>query len=688
MTMQRQLAFPLAAMAAAVLSAYTPAYAQSEEIDPLANPTSSIAVGAGYLSEDAPRFGQYTGMNEQGMYGLFGIDVNRLDRSTGTWVKFKGNNLGLESRDMRLTHERQGNWGYFIDYSETPRFEPYTVNTAVTGIGTPNLVIPSSAAAVEVPVQLKMKREALGLGFSKVLGNGFDVQVRVRNEEKDGARIFSRGTSTPAWEFAPEPLNSTTRQLDAILGYTTEKLYIAGGYYGTSYNNHNTALNFTGGHAALATFSPIGLPPDSQSHQLSLDGNYIFTPTTRGTFKFAYARATQEDTFLSGVTTAAGIDPNGNLGGRVDTTQLQLGVSSRPLPKLSLVADVRYEDRDDKTPVRMYTTAGVSPTSTFNGENEPRSIRSTTGKLEASYRLPMAMRVTGGIDYVEKERNTSAIRVVSFRDKTEETSYRIGLQRSMSETVTGLITYIRSDRDGTDFRTNVLNCGSVTCGTSSALNLIAPLHLADRQRDKLRLSVNWTPVEQLSVQFMTEQTRDDYNHRTPDEFGLRNGTSKNHSVDVSYALSDEWQATLWVSDNDTVANRADRNSATQFWASTLVNNGDAFGLGLRGKPTSRLELGADVSHSEITDKFYQWALTGAAITSLPEFYTRQSTLKVFGTYALRKNASIRLDYVYDRFTTNDWTWSSWTSYNDGTTLSQRPRQSVNFLGVTYIYRFQ
>jgi hypothetical protein len=23
-------------------------------------------------------------------------------------------------------HERQGNWGYYIDYSQTPRYEPYT----------------------------------------------------------------------------------------------------------------------------------------------------------------------------------------------------------------------------------------------------------------------------------------------------------------------------------------------------------------------------------------------------------------------------------------------------------------------------------------------------------------------------------------------------------------------------------
>jgi MtrB/PioB family decaheme-associated outer membrane protein len=692
MTKQKQLAFPLAAMAAALLAVFGPAHAQQdEEYAWLTKPSSTVSVGAGYLSEDAPRFGRYTGLRDEGAYGLLNLDINKLDQATGTWIKLKGNNLGLESRDMRFSHERQGDWGYFIDYSELPRFEPYTVNSAVTGIGTPNLTIPTSAAAVEVPLQLKMKREALGLGFSKQLGGGFDVQVRVRSEDKDGARIFSRGTGTAAFEFAPEPIHSTTRQLEAILGYTDKQLQVSGIYYGTAYNNHNTALNFTGGVAALAAFNPIGLPPDNQSHQLALDGGYNFSPTTRGTFKIAYARATQDDTFITGVPIATGITAGGNLAGRVDTTQLQLGLSARPMPKLSLLADVRYEDRDDKTPVRLYTNAGVSPTSTFNGENEPRSIKTTTGKLEASYQLPMAMRVTGGIDYVEKERNTSTVRVVSFRDKTEETSYRLALKRTMSETVTGAITYIHSDRTGSDFLTNVLNCGSVTCTsgttTATASNLIAPLHLADRLRDKIRLSMNWAPSEALSLQFMADQTWDDYGHRTVDEFGLRDGKSKNYSIDASYAFTDEWQGTAWISKNDTSANRATRTSATAPWASTLLNNANSIGLGVRGKPYAKLEVGMDLSHSEIADVYRLQALAGAAIASLPDVYTRQSNVKLFATYALQKNASIRFDYIYDRYSTNDWSWSNWF-YTDGTFLTQRPKQSVNFVGVTYIYSFQ
>ena len=72
------------------------------------------------------------------------------------------------------------------------------------------------------------------------------------------------------------------------MNYNGGALLLTGGYYGTMYNNNfDSGLNFTGGNASLATFTPIGLPPDNQSHQIYVSGNYAFTPTTRSTFKLA-----------------------------------------------------------------------------------------------------------------------------------------------------------------------------------------------------------------------------------------------------------------------------------------------------------------------------------------------------------------------------------------------------------------
>jgi len=693
---------PLSVIAAALLAAFGPALAtESEEVARLTKPESTVSFGLGYADTDGRRFGQYTGANEQGAYGLFNADIVRRDDATGTWLRFTGRNLGLENRELRFDHERQGNWRYFVDFSQTPRFEPYLVNTAVTGIGSANLTIPT-ALTTGTNVDLKTKREAIGLGFDKLFLGNFNLQVRFRNEEKDGARLSGRGTFGPGvvggpvfggFEFAPEPINSTTRQLEVILGYTGERLQLSGGYYGTAYNNQYSGLSFSNAsfvptNLSYPPSSPIALPADTQSHQLHLTGGYSFTPTTRGTFKIAYTKAAQDDAFVTGVSLAPGI--GNNLQGRLDTTLVQMGLTARPLPKLSLRANLRYEDVDDKTPIAQYFTVGLGPLSTFNGNNEPHSFRTTSGRLEASYVLPMAFRLTGGLDYEEKKHNFSPVRIVTHRDKTEETSYRVELRRSMSETVTGALAYIHSERDGSPFMLTTLNGGAI----APSGNRVAPINIADRKRDKVRLSVNWTPADPLSLQFAVDESRDDYAQIHALGTGARKGEARNYSVDAAYTFSDKLQGTAWVSRNDTRQEQAQHvgtGTAGLVWAAALRNVGDSFGLGVRGKPNGRLEIGADLSHSDINDEYGQQRLNAASpatvVDSLPDVLTKLTRLNLFAKYAVQKNAGFRLDYVYDRFSTNDWTWTTW-QYADGTRVLQSPTQKVNFIGVSYYYRFQ
>jgi len=695
-------AFPLTAVTAALLAAFGPALAaESEEVVRLTKPESTVSFGLGYADTEGRRFGQYTGVNDQGAYGLFNADIVRRDDATGIWLRFTGRNLGLENRELRFEHERQGNWRYFVDFSQTPRFEPLIVSSVVTGIGSPNLTLPG-ALTTGANVDLKTQREAIGLGFDKLLPGNLNLQVRFRNEEKDGARISGRGlqgappAGNPAFglfEFAPEPINSTTRQLEATLGYAGERLQLAGGYYGTTYNNQYNALNSTGGIAAagLIALNPIALPADTQSHQLHLTGGYSFTPATRGTFKIAYTKATQDDAFVTGVPLAPGIGNSAQA--RLDTTLVQLGLTARPLPKLSVNASLRYEDVDDKTPIAQYFNVGLGPLSTFNGNNEPHSFRTTSGRLEASYALPMAFRLTGGLDYEEKKHNFSPVRIVTHRDKTEETSYRIELRRSMSETVTGALAYIHSERGGSPFMLTTRNDGS----PAPSGNRVAPINIADRDRDKVRLSVNWTPAEPLSLQFAVDEARDSYGQIHALGTGVRKGEARNYSVDAAYTFSDQWQGTAWVSRNDTRQDQWQQAGsqatvpAPLVWAAALRNVGDSFGLGVRGKPNGRLEIGADLSHSDITDEYGQQRLNAGTpatvVAPLPDVSTELTRLTLFAKYAVQKNAGVRLDYIYDRFSTDDFTWTTW-QYVVGTRMLQSPTQKVHFLGVSYYYRFQ
>ena len=178
MSTQTRKAIRPSALAVALLAIYAPAQAADvDEVTEQSKPESTVSAGFGYITDDNQRFGQYTNLRDQGGYGLLDLNLVNRNDDTVTWITFDGRNLGLDNRELRFEHTRQGDWGYFLDFSQTPRYEPYTVNTAVTGIGTPNLTIPTASTAGS-DVQLKTKREAIGLCDNMYLLYHFDLQVR------------------------------------------------------------------------------------------------------------------------------------------------------------------------------------------------------------------------------------------------------------------------------------------------------------------------------------------------------------------------------------------------------------------------------------------------------------------------------------------------------------------------------
>ncbi|HRP75496.1 MAG TPA: MtrB/PioB family decaheme-associated outer membrane protein [Rhodocyclaceae bacterium] len=637
-------------------------------------PESSVRFGLGYLNEDAARFGQFTGLEEMGLYAIGEVRLVKRDDATGTWLRLDGRNLGLQSRSLRFEHEAQGNWRYIIDYRKSPRYSPYTVNTGLTGIGSSELTSAAIAPGAGRDVSLKTVRESVGLAGEKILGSGFDLKVNFKHETKKGERLFGRGTSL----FLAEPIDYEMRQVDVVLGYTGERLQLSGGYYGSFFRNDHNALWVDRTTQNAGAFSPISLPPDNHAHQFHLAGGYSFTPTTRGNFKVSRSVATQNDTFMELFPGQTNISGRRNLGGKVVTTLAQAGISARPTAELSLRANLKYEDRDDKTPVVQYVPIGQ----TGAGFNHPRDFRQLKGNVEASYRLPENFRITGGVEYDKRTRNSQDIRSVSFRRNTEELSYRVALSRSLGETLNGSIAYVRSERDGSSFQfTRRLN------GTDGS-NLIAPLHLADRDRDTVRLRLDWMPTEPLSLQFLADISHDKYGGR---ELGPHKRRAHFLSVDASYAISQDWQGHAWVTRdssraiNRTRASVANDGTGGTPWQAALRQSGDAVGVGVRGRATEKLELGADLQFSRDRSAY---SLSGPSNPDdLPDVKYSLASLKLSGKYALQRDLALRVDLIHDRWRTNDWLWGAWT-YADGTTVNQDRKQNATFVGVSVQYNWR
>ncbi len=635
------------------------------EVKALITPQSEISIGADYMFDDASRFGKYNGMPDDGAYLVLDLNLVNRDDETGTWLKLTGKNLGLDNRELRFEHERQGDWGYFIDFSQTPRVNPLTIVTGLTGIGTDIQAVAGTALR---EVELETERDRLKFGLGKQLGYGFDVKIGFSREEKNGERQWGAQGTGQTLNFLTEPIDYVHNEFNGQLNFTSARLQMSGGYLGSLFSNKYEVVTNDSSQKQIA------LPLDNQAHQLFLTGGYSVTPTTRVTFKASHGRTYQEEDYFE----PAGFAGNNStsLDGELWNTLVHFGLSSRPLQDLNVNVKLRFEDRDDRTPRKQY----INPDATQDGFNVTQSRSTGNADLKIGYRLPQKFRLTGGVGYEHWTRSNPPRRQVSFRRTTEELSYRIKLRRSLSETLGGSIGYVYSDRTGDDYK------------ATGSLEVIDPIIWADRERHKGRLSLDWLPIDRFSMQFLSEYSLDSYNGR---RLGPRDGSAFLVSIDANYEIADEWNLTAWVSHSNTKMDQATNCSTTSIcggtiastdWFADLTQNNSAVGLGLRGMVTDRMEAGIDAQFSFDQSEYEIETIGGTPLSDLPDIDYNHVRVSLFTDYTINENSRLQITYSYDWNHADDWTWNGFT-YADGTTVSIPTTQDTHIIGLTYSHRF-
>ncbi len=741
------LTFARSSVAIAVALAFPAGAALAdEEVQELVNPNvRDVSVGLLYLNEVNPLYRYYSGLNSAGTSGYLGLDlINRSDN--GTWGRIQGRNLGLSGiQEFGASYEKQGDWRIGLDYNEITKYAPYTLNTKVGGIGTNTINLNQdfrSFKGLGPDTSLKLERTATSLSGNKFFSDRFKFSFSVKSEDKSGAimsaangntitgltpanaGVPAAGKSYATQYFAPQPENYKHNQIALSLDYFTKTFQLTGGYYGSFFNNANNALNVRPGTdpavtqnyatsaIPLSTQVPwISLPPDNHSQQLYLSGAYSFTDLTRLSFKASRARGVQDDSFIPN--SAGGTNPLGvtylpgmtstNLGGVVDTTSYAGRLTSRLDKNLDLMASWRYEDRDDKTPIRTYIISAGTP---FTNEHE--SHTPNPGKLELGYRLPSGYRLTGGFDYDQKKTPDA------IREEVHENTLRVELLKSMSDTLNGRVMLAHGKRSGGDW--NLLAPALTGTTFPTATNVTAPLQFSDRTRDKAKIMLDWTPVQKLSLQAYYEHGEDKYTSApegpaAPGFFltamGLLSGKSDLYGLDLAYALNEQWKANAYYTFNRTRTHQNEAQTprggvqtcagttATNTcvpWTADLDLRGEVLGAGLQGS-AGRWDLGAKYLYSKDWTS-YAIGFTDpgtlspvpAGAGSLPDTVYKLNRLQLSGTYPFRKTTRVRIDYIYDVRKLDDYTWANWT-FSDGTRVFVQPKQTTQLLGVTLIQSF-
>jgi MtrB/PioB family decaheme-associated outer membrane protein len=735
MTQQRRVReFSRTALALAVLAAFAGAQAQDKKEEEKKSPVETeitLEGGAAYVSGDAADrafWGQYNGMRFKDVYGIANFDYSRRDSSTGTWLDIYGSNLGLQTRELGVMWTRQGDWRLNANYGELWRVNPYTVNSGISGSETaPRANYLAGGPGSGDDTNPNTKRRAIVLGGAKSFGPTWLLEGSVNSENKSGSEFFGVGNSCPGATgsgcsftpgstagfgilYYPKPVDYNHTQAEARLNYAGSALQLSGGYYGSFFSNDNGSmtpgvpgtLNNAVGQPLPAgpgvqnyIGQPVALAPDNTFHQIDLTGSYVFSPTIRSNFKLAYGRTTQDQEFgemgLAGA--PAGVS---SLSGEVNHTLAQVRVIAEPIAKLSLVGEYRYNNQEDDTSIVPYNRTGAVQYTNYRVHREV-----DFGRIEATYRFPYAIQGTAGWNFESIDRGSFTptalyTGVSALREETDETTWYLQVRRNMTETVSGMLGYSSSKRDGSDWLAPGGSGGLVGVSDPAQLgsNAIYMPTLADRDRTKLRLLLTWTATDALTLQFAANVGRDEYS--IPTQFAVQESDFDLYTLDVNYVLSDAWNMNGYISTGKQKLHQARPGGYVLAFDDKAFNAG----IGINGKVSEKLKLGGLLSYVSNTDTYSQGLVANpapgnaellAVSGGLPDVVYRRTEFRIFGNYELSPRSALRFDAAYQRLTYEDWGFAYGGTpflYSDNTTAYIQPDQNVGYLGVSYIYRWK
>jgi MtrB/PioB family decaheme-associated outer membrane protein len=402
--------------------------AADDSVRQLTEPTNTVEVGAGYVTQDSAKFGEYNGLSNKGLFGIFNLDLRgggSYNSSDPTRWRLFGNDLGLETRDIAGEYGKQGSFRINIGYDELRRARSDTYQTPYLGAGSDNLTLPpnwlkpfvpqvsagainfrsldpttglapSNVAGVVTPptaaqqatvnniiaadrpafnnVDLDTKRKAIDGAFSYNIDRNWEFKVSAKHEKKDGLKPMGTVTSQVSEYSAviPDLIDQTTDQYNVSLTYTGEKSFMQIAYYGSVFKNDVQAMTWQDANDPTKT-ATISSAPDNDFHQILLTGGYNFSPATKLVMNASYGRNTQDEAFVTAGQNAQfpiGV-PTSSLNGKVVTTAFNAKLTTKPVKGLNVVAGYKYDDRDNQTPVNTYffqdaNEARASAASAFN----------------------------------------------------------------------------------------------------------------------------------------------------------------------------------------------------------------------------------------------------------------------------------------------------------------------------------
>lgn len=612
--------------------------------------------GGGYVSDDSFKFGDYTGLNDDGGFFVGDFTADYFGDDAWRW-RAEGQDLGLNSRQLSLEGGRQGLLELRFGYEELPR---HLFETALTPYPTPgadSLALPASwvrapstggMTALDStlrPVDVEWDRESWNAGFTFVYTPNFSYNVDYRHVERDGKQLRGVSFLTAATTLL-RPLDDSTDTVDAGLNYTADTWNARLAYFGSFYRNDSDRLNWENAFTAPAPGADDGqttLEPDNDFQQISLSGQYHGWERTRVSGRVAVGRMEQDNGVLPYTVNpnlAGGPLPRSRYNGEVDTIHADVRVSSRLAKSLRLRGDIVYDKRDNDTQRDTWNYVVTDAVAAgLPRENLPYGYERYRIALSASYRFPFGTNGRLGYQYDNNDQDFTEV------DETEEHEAWAELRINPLDFASLRLKYAYADRDGDDY--------SPVPATQPPQNpLMRKYNLADRNRESLEIALSVQPLERLDLTFTALVAEDDYDDS---DLGLQEGEFRNFTLDAGLRLPGDAVLTGQLGyDKFETTQFGSQSFSTGDWTADQEDESWISGVSL-DLPRLIDRVRARIGYTYIDTTGEIDNNTSGLDSAFPDLETNRHRVEVDVRYELRDNIDIGLAYLYEDYDVDDWT---------------------------------
>ena len=692
----------LGPLAVAIALLATPAQAQEFKLGDYTI-SGDLEMGVRQLQGErkSSRFNEFRDIPQ----GLFFPDL-RLDiNKPGYYYELRAQELLENDQDLRFSLGAPGLYRLDVEWYEIQHMFYNQARTPYSGVGGDKLTIDdftrtslqgSAAAALTTNLDTFFQgghREVIGFGrdraevkFRYLLGPDWMVKLAYKNERWDGTRPMSGlfGSSPggrPVIQL-PQPVDYRHDDVRFALewaraGHSLELAYQASIFQNkfSSLTFHNPLrLNQTSVSSANSSTPAQGrfaLDPDNQAHYLTLSGAVNLPAETRFMGTFSYGWMLQDEDFLphsinsqfyNSITGPSLALPRQSLDGEINPTLVNLVLTNRAIPNLTVTGRYRYYDLANNSKRIEFPGHTVGDTLVVTTAEETRLLEFTrqNAGVDLSYRLTKDLKLNGGYEWRKTDYH-------EFHAKeNQEDRAKVSLDIKANNWLMIRPAYIFSDRDVSGYQTQ----------TPPGQAERRMFNLAERERHEGKLMARIMPSDKFSISFEGGIGTEDYKAK----YGLDKSDVWNVSVEVAVTPVD-WLNLFAAYSHEqiygkihSVQNSRVGNTDTFFdgdaWTMKFTDDYDVIRGGVdlllyenksrERKVTLRTELTYAYSVGETKNAWDQGTpanITGAsAITrDWPDIKARLWMVSTRLDYQLSKNFTIGVGYSYERYDLDDFT---------------------------------